>query len=553
MSFQFPETMPETAAELAKLRADALDAFNEVYGDGAAPSAEDVAEMERIADGIDTIDAAAAELAAADDRQGNAAALAARLFAKSDEDDEDGEQHDDGEAEGKSKADDDDGDEGEGEAEGEGEGKAAEHAATGSRTDFSAAARRGTRRELPEVERGFRLTTSAQNFETGVVDTLRVAQEFGHLAQGRAARVVGQNGRSQTTLAYVDRNVPSEFTIGSEAEAIEVLDRATNESRLPGNSLVAAGGWCAPSETMYSFLPTLQATDLLSLPEITVRRGGIKFPVEPDFATLYDAIGFRQTETQAQAGTEKPCYEIPCADFEEVRLDAQGVCITSGILQDKAWPELTAKYVAEALRAHQHKVSAYRIGEIVAGSTDVGTLTGTQFGAIGAVLNAVELQVQDMRVKHRLPSTQNLEGIAPIWMLAVLRADLAYRQGVLPERVTDADLRAHFAERGANIQFVVDWQNDVIGGATPATAWPETVQLILYPSGTWWSATEPVVNLGIIHDSTLLRQNKQVQMFTEDGVAVGKRGPESRLVTIPVDPNGTVGARYAEAAAAAGE
>lgn len=544
MSFQFPETMPDTAAELAKLRADALEAFNAVYGNGENPSVEDVAEMERIADGIESIDAAAAELAAADDRAEGARELAAKVAARADADDDAADADADD-------SDDDDEDENDGDDDGDGDA-AGEHADNNQRTDFSAAARRNARHELPETEHGFRLTTSAQNFETGVVDAFRVAQEFGHLAQGRAARVVGQNGRSQTTLAYIDRNIPNEFTIGSEAEAIDVLDRATTESRLPGGSLTAAGGWVAPSETMYNFLPTLQAADLLSLPEISVRRGGIKFPVEPDFATLYDAIGFSQTEAEAQADTEKPCYEIPDATFAEVRLDVMGVCITAGILQDKAWPELTAKYVAEALRAHQHKVSAYRIGKLVAGSTNVGTLTGTQFGAIGAVLNAVELQVQDVRVKHRIPSTQTIEGVAPIWLLAVLRADLAYRQSVLPEHVSDADLRAHFAERGANIQFVVDWQNDVIGGATPATAWPETVDLLLYPSGTWWSATEQVVNLGIIHDSTLLRTNRQIQMFTEDGVAVGKRGPESRLVTIPVDPNGTVGARYA-AAAGAGE
>ena len=34
-------------------------------------------------------------------------------------------------------------------------------------------------------------------------------------------------------------------------------------------------------------------------------------------------------------------------------------------------------------------------------------------------------------------------------------------------------------------------------------------------------------------------------MFTEDGVAVGKRGAESRIVTIPTSVDGTVGARYA--------
>lgn len=556
MEFEFPETLPTTVDGLNELRNKAVEAFNEIYGDGKDVSADAFERLQYLSEGVARIDEQRSELSAADDRAATAADLAAQLADKGDADeegDDDAEAEAEADAEREAEAErkrkqaedvDDNDDEGEGEGDADGE-----HSTRNKRTDFSAAARRNKRDDIPAPTNGFRLTTSAQNFESGIVDGLRVAEEFGNLAKGRAARVVGANGRSETTVAYIEREIPGDFSVGDEAEAVAVLDRVTDESRLAGGSLTAAGGWVSPSETMYDFLPTLAASDLLSLPELTIRRGGVKFPQEPDFSAIYNDIGFRQTEAQAIAGEEKPCYEIGDTEFNEVRLDVQGICITSGILQDKAWPELTAKYVAEALRAHQHKVSAHRISQVVDGSVEVGTLTGPQFGAIGAVLNAVELQVHDMRVKHRIPSTQTLEGIAPIWLLAVLRADLAYRQGVLPEQVTDEQLRQHFANRGANLQFVVDWQNDVIGGATPATKWPDTVDLVLYPSGTWWSAVEPVVNLGIIHDSTLLRQNKQIQMFTEDGVAVGKRGYESRLLTIPVDPNGTVGARYAEAAA----
>ena len=554
MEFEFPETLPTNVDELSDLRAKAVAAFNDIYGDGKDISADAFERLQYLSDGVARIDDQRSELSAADDRVASAADLAAQLADKSDadedeDDNDDDNSDDDAEADAERKKaeniddEDDDNDDDADDAE-----RNAEHSTRNKRTDFSAAARRNKRDDLPKQTNGFRLTTSAQNFENGIVDQLRVAEEFGNLAKGRAARVVGANGRSETTVAYIERNVPEEFSVGDESEAVAVLDRVTDESRLAGGSLTAAGGWVSPSETMYDFLPTLPASDLLSLPELTIRRGGVKFPQEPDFSAIYNDIGFYQTEAQAIAGEEKPCYEIGDTEFNEVRLDVQGICISAGILQDKAWPELTAKYVAEAMRAHQHKISARRIASVAEGSTDVGTMTGPQFGAIGAVLNAVELQVHDMRVKHRIPSTQTLEGIAPVWLLAVLRADLAYRQGVLPEQVTDQQLRQHFADRGANLQFVVDWQNEVIGGSTPATKWPDTVDLILYPSGTWWSAVEPVVNLGIIHDSTLLRQNRQIQMFTEDGVAVGKRGYESRKLTIPVDPNGTVGARYAEAA-----
>ena len=69
-------------------------------------------------------------------------------------------------------------------------------------------------------------------------------------------------------------------------------------------------------------------------------------------------------------------------------------------------------------------------------------------------------------------------------------------------------------------------------------------------AGTWWSAVEPVINLGITYDATMLKTNRRILMFTEDGVAIGKRGPESRLVTIPVKVDGMVGLRGPASSAA---
>lgn len=37
-------------------------------------------------------------------------------------------------------------------------------------------------------------------------------------------------------------------------------------------ALIASGGWCAPSEASY---------DLFSLPEVQIKRGGIKWPTNP--------------------------------------------------------------------------------------------------------------------------------------------------------------------------------------------------------------------------------------------------------------------------------
>lgn len=549
MKFQLPDQLPDSVEDLKDLRTKAIDAFEEASpaDDADAPSQEDLDYLRSIVDAIHTIDGRIEDIAQTLDRAQKVEDLHAEFeeVRKADAQDQ---QPAAAEDTADNPGDDDVQDTPVEKAVAEKEAVAAS-AATG-RVDFRAAAS-ASNPDVPAPTSGYRLTTSARNYESGLVDAGRVAEEFCNLAGGSAARVIGLGGRSETTFAYVERGVADSLRVSDQASAIRALETVTDESRLPGGSLVAAGGWCSPSETVYDFLPTEQAGDLLSLPEITMTRGGIRFPHEPDFSALYTAAGFTQTEAQAQAGTEKTCYEIPCAEFEEVRLDAVGICITSGILQDKAWPELTRKYVEEAIRVSLHRLNAYRVGKIVAGSTDLGALTGPHFGTAGAVLSALELQVADMRARHRIPRSRSVEGMAPVWLLSILRADLAYRDEVLPERVTDAHIIEHFRDRGANIQFISDWQNEVIGAETPAAAWPTEVKVALWPAGTWWSAVEPVINLGITHDSTMLKKNRQIQLFTEDGVAVGKRGVDSRVVTIPVSVDGTVGARFSTAASAA--
>lgn len=77
---------------------------------------------------------------------------------------------------------------------------------------------------------------------------------------------------------------------------------AVDQTRLPGGSLVAAGGWCAPSETVYD-LCSLESTDgLLSIPEINVARGGIRFTQGPDWASIFESTGFCFTEADDIAG-----------------------------------------------------------------------------------------------------------------------------------------------------------------------------------------------------------------------------------------------------------
>lgn len=391
------------------------------------------------------------------------------------------------------------------------------------------------------AESPFKLDRAAANYRPGGVDVMALAEAFEDVSSGRAVRATGNGVTTTAKFAYLDRTVDPQLVATDEQSLVAAIANAVDETRLEGGSLVAAGGWCAPSETTYEFLPTLQPDNLLSLPEVAISRGGLRYPVEPDFSALYEAGRYQMTEAEAISGKTKECVEIPCPDMEELRLDVMWTCVTGSLLQNKGWPELTSKFIAEAMKAHAHRLSAARLAAVLDAS-DQAAVGVPEIGAVGTILNAIELHAEDLRIKYRL-GRQTVEGIAPVWLRTVLRADLAYRDEVLPQQVTDAMLDEHLATRGVRLQFVTDYQTDVIGAGPGSLAYPDNVKVVLYPAGTFISSVQQVANLGAIYDSTGLSKNQRTELFIEDGFGVGKRGYESREITIPLDVNGVVGAR----------
>ncbi|MGO5416212.1 major capsid protein, partial [Collinsella sp. LCP19S3_C6] len=387
----------------------------------------------------------------------------------------------------------------------------------------------------------FTLDPAAPNFKSGEATFLDFAEAFNGISSGRALRATTVGQQTQSHFGHIRRDLPTELVASDEASLVAAIDHATDESRLDGGSLVAAAGWCAPSETIYDFLPTPAAANLFSLPEISLSRGGLRYPVEPDFSTLYATNRGTMTEAQAISGQTKDCIEIPCAEMQEVRMDVLWTCVTSNLLANTGWPELTAKFLENATKGHLHRLSAARLAKVIALSKKVAVGVPA-LGTAGTVLNSIELHAETLRQKFRL-GTSTLEGVAPAWLRSILRADLAYRDDVLPERVTDQILDQHFADRGVRFQWVDDYQP--LNGDPASAGYPAEVKVLLYPAGTFFSAVQNVVNLGAIYDSTGLSKNQRTEMFLEDGFAVGQRGYESRELTIPVAINGQVGLRHA--------
>jgi hypothetical protein len=340
---------------------------------------------------------------------------------------------------------------------------------------------------------------------------------------------------------------PEDLTIDRHSDDMEVLTYAAKESRLPGNSLTASkaltasGGWCAPSETVYDLCGGETTEGILSVPEVNVARGGIKYTSGPDFSSIYSSVGFCQTEAQAIAGTAKSCFEVPCPAFVEVRLDACGLCIKAPILTNAAYPELVQRWLSGAMVAHQHKMNAKVIAAIVAAAGASKTITGLGSTANDA-LSSLELIADGIRSKYRLSQTATMEVVLPFWAKGAMRSDIANRMDVGADSVTDQVVTAQFAARHLAVTFVYDWQDSPFpAGTAPAIAYPATVQAVIYPAGTFIKGTSDVINLNAVYDAASLAANIYTALFFEQGILVAKMCYEAQLVTVPICNSGQVG------------
>lgn len=577
--FVIPENLTELADDaLTELHAQAVDNFDALYGDGTGLSAEEFAALSALTEGIDALNAeiATRETALAE-RADAAAALAARVrpeasgeeLAAEGDGEGDGDEAGDGEGEG-------DGDGAEsGDGEGEGDESLEAAAAPGARRGatripLSSVGRRRqaqTRRpssDGPSIRDHMTITADGLGFSQGEGIDFAEAGEALNARLGRfnakhyeAAAARGQHVRQQAPLLQLARTIPEELQIRSnDPEHVRtVFERASDESRLPGGSLVASGtGWCAPSQVLYDLVDGGESRDgLLDLPEVGAPRGGISFTTGVDFADLFAAIqageiGFSFTEEDDIAGRyepgedpgdpnvvgPKPCYHVECPPFEEYRLDVDGICITAGLLQSKGYPEVIADTVRKVLIGHDHYINGKMIAQMAAGSTAV-TLPATQAGTAAPVLTAIELQVESYRYARRLGRNVTLEAVFPFWIRGAIRSDLSRRLGVDLLSVPDSRIDGWFRERGIAPQFVYNWQ--ALAGVG-VTQWPTTVSFLLYSAGTWVRGAAEVITVESLYDSVLLGTNDFTALFTEEGWFTAKRGQDSRLVTTSLTADG---------------
>lgn len=572
-----PESFEELSDDdLTELHNRAVSTFEGLYGDGSTLSDDDVNDLASLTEGIEAIkDELGVRDAAKTERAEKAAELASRVRPEStlssdsddgnededDKDDSDDSEEDTRTPEEKTK------DEAKDEAGKPGAGDTVTAAATAptpvprKRTEVRVDSSRVSR-HLPKSN-----TTEAK----GMGDIVYASGEGSGFAAGQgidwtdAGKIVdrrlsgfnqsqylsanraGRHMRQQMGVMSIRKPLDDDLIISSSdpLHVESVLKNATSESRLPGNSLVASGGWCAPSEVIYDLLELESRDGIFSLPEVGITRGGITRTLGPDFADIYNAItGFHYTEQEdidgnydGEGGGSKPCYKVECPDFEEFRLEVDGLCITAGLLQQRGYPEVIARTLRGALVAHDHRLAGRSLASIEAGSTAV-TFAGDE-GTVAPLLSAIELQVEHLRYQSRISRTATIEGVFPFWVRGAIRADLSKRTGLSLFDVSDAQINNWFNQRGVSPQFVYNWQ-DINGiDAQDMTGWPTEATFLLYPSGTWVRGTSDIITVDTLFDSTQLGTNDYTALFTEEGWLVLPMGHHSRAVTVSLCADGT--------------
>lgn len=653
ISIVLPEDLSTLSdADLLALREASVAAFTDLYQGGAAKlSADQVAALRQLKDAKLALDAEKARRTAAGaDEAAELAALAAEFSADEAEVEVVAEVEAPAEAEVELAA--------------EVEVPATEVVASGHPTTITVkgikARQTPVEVETPKAVSPIKAPMGLDGFAAGTEMSMAdLADAFAELTEAarpgpiQAAQRSSARFSAKHKVAQIVKPFDKRAIVGDDNNADAALKFATDQSLLKSalgaGSLTAAGGWCAPSETLYD-LCKLESTDgILSIPEIQVRRGGIRFTQGPDWADIFANTGFCFTETddiannysltdevntateggagltsytltvngqttasidddataaQVQAALEalsnvapgdvvvtgstnpivmrfvwggllagtnvalsstptggtgtvviatvteggqpggpKPCDVVPCPAFEDVRLDVCGVCIQSGILLNRAYPELVQRYVSGALTAHAHRVATNVLADMIAGSTAVSPTqfaTPTEFAAAAPVLSAIELQAEDIKYRYRMARGTTLEAIFPFWARGVIRADLSRRAGVDLLSVTDAQIDGWFRARGISPQFIYNFDN--LGTvASGALVWPSTLRFLIYPAGTWVRGSSELITLSMLHDSTLNANNNFTAIFTEEGWSVMKMCQVSRVVTVPVCSGGNTG------------
>jgi hypothetical protein len=416
----------------------------------------------------------------------------------------------------------------------------------------------GTR--VPKTAGRIKAVTRVQGgipgFEAGArLDRATLAQAFAE----RFNTLKGTRDAGRFHVARVEYAYP-------ESRQLSATDWATNTARIEAatgpEAIVAAGGLCAPLETLYD-IQTIGVTRRPlrdALTRFGVDRGGIQYRQPFDALTMNSGLGvWTLADDEAVGVVEDPdvpdptksCFVVDCPGVEEATIYSTYLCME--------FPNITARFDREWVDATTRSadVAWARFAEnqllarLLAGSKHLTAVAAVS--AVRDMLVNLDKTIAYYRNRHRLDDMVPLRLILPRWVKELWRADLT--RGFAGElealAVADATIESWFRARGVNITFHLDGLNAdaTVTPNVPAQNYANVtanstippfinrVDGVLYAEGDWLFLDGGTLDLGLVRDSGLNARNRYRQ-FQETFEGAAFRGIETLRLNMEVQPTG---------------
>jgi hypothetical protein len=263
---------------------------------------------------------------------------------------------------------------------------------------------------------------------------------------------------ANTAITYPEeRQLRSKDWVGNFSK----IEAVTGEQ-----ALVAAGGLCAPPQTLYDVqvIGSVRRPIRDALARFQVDRGAIQFRPNSSAATaLTTGTGtgvdtWTVEQDASSSGDTKGCYVVDCPSLQEAEIQAIYLCLEFSNVTARFDPETTAANIQQGMIAHARRAENELLRQLQLGSK---VLSGAQVvGASRDILVYLDKAVAYYRNRHRIDTTVTLTLLLPAWVLYEMRSDLA-RQMAAGDwasalSVSDAMIMAWFGERGVNAVFHLD-------------------------------------------------------------------------------------------------
>lgn len=387
-----------------------------------------------------------------------------------------------------------------------------------------------------------------------------------------AAKAKAQGGVGRMEVAHVEFEYPQARQLGTDSALnTQRIGDATNPE-----AIVAAGGLCLPPEVRYD-INVLGVTDRPvkgALNAFHTTRGVMQFRAPFDALAMTTGLGvWTQAMDQAivippadpDTNVYKSCYVVSCPGVLEASIYSTYMCLE--------FPNMTARFdtewVGATTRAAQISWSRFAENQLLSRLFSASKMLkgiGPAVSAIADLLATYDRVIAYYRNRHRLNDSVSLRTILPLWVVNLLRTDLARRMTMATPgdlfAIAQSQLETWFATRGVNVTWHLDgldtvtvnsvvvakqfYDDSVAGALVPQ--YPANVDSLLYVEGDWLFLDGGTLDLGLVRDGDLNKRNRY-QTFIETFEGVAFTGKESLRLNLPLRPDGSAAGTKAVPAA----